>query len=267
MREDDIIRSQGLDPAPSQTSPPSPDAEEAWQRYRDGVVAYERFLVQIASYLGAQLDAVSHAEVLALLGQVTRLASEVYHLAYALGAFPNSAIRYEKGIAMLQRFADAAGAAYHARMEEIGQLETRVAAGVDWVRTNVTPGTLRLHEHYKGGHLIGKHIGKTLQDLVARSKQARKPHQRFSTFFDRSTAENTIGRALLWYHRYLISLPEGKEVRLYWTEVHDVGFVIEQGQPPRPTKSYKLVVFRDSSHPLGYRILTAKVGERKGKEI
>ncbi len=126
------------------------------------------------------------------------------------------------------------------------------AAGASFSR--VVPGGGLVAHELAGGHTIDRHIVQTLSDLAARDIKFA------STFSSRATAENAIATAIDVNAPLIQSFLTNGDTRLAFTTAltAPIGYGTPQGSTVAQILStVNVVLIKDASMPLGYRILTA----------
>ncbi|WP_428849103.1 RNase A-like domain-containing protein [Xanthomonas arboricola] len=121
----------------------------------------------------------------------------------------------------------------------------------------VEGGGLQAHEN-AGGHLLLKHVGQSEQALLTRLiDEPRIPGS--SSFYDRSTAELAVFQALDANQAGISSWLGTAKPQLVVTHnsPFNVGITVRRTTlQAMDTSGMKLVIRRDSSMPMGYRVHT-----------
>ncbi|MDY0898920.1 RHS repeat-associated core domain-containing protein, partial [Pseudomonas fluorescens] len=121
----------------------------------------------------------------------------------------------------------------------------------------VPGGGLDAHEA-AGGHLIKKHIGRTVEQLAERLRL--EPHvPTASTFPDRATAESVISKVLAENQAKISKFLKGNDRQIVITQKSKdpVGVSLKRGyQTTVPGKEIYLIIRREKKMPDGYRIHT-----------
>jgi hypothetical protein len=221
---------------------------------------FDQVIARLETYRCAGVENAGSASLIQLLDEAIGLAGIARTKALRLDDYPTCSIRIGEGAAYFGEIAAVADETYRIRLSLIDELE-RDYARFYFASTRVTGGTLLSHEGYKGGHLIAKHVARTMEDFKRRFVEEGKPI--LSAFISREIAEETVWRAIE-IHRSRIDLArEGEMVRIPIAELKDIGYIKKPGEPPQFTKVGTLLIAKDSDHPAGYRIVTAVLGKGK----
>ncbi|QBH01549.1 RNase A-like domain-containing protein [Xanthomonas oryzae] len=121
----------------------------------------------------------------------------------------------------------------------------------------VEGGGLQAHED-AGGHLLLKHVGQSENSLVER--MVREPHiTGSSSFYDRATAEMVVSKSLEANQSKISSWLNGSSSRMRLDQnfPDSVGITVTSGATSAvEVNSARVVLVRDPSMPMGYRVQT-----------
>ena len=228
------------------------------ERYRTAVTEFNRLIARLKTYQGrAQSPDVAWG-ILQLINEATYAALTVRKNAEDLGAYSNSFARLDSGIAYFGDIATIASEVYETRLRILREIER--GFGSLQRNTAPSPSILAAHEGFKGGHLREKHVAQSMNDFKQRFlKEGKKT---LSSFIDDPTAEEAVARALELEQPRIDRAPNGMRLKIPLNELKVIGYVKERDIPPRLTKSGTVIINKDSSHPSGYRIVTATLGDK-----
>ncbi|GBQ05917.1 hypothetical protein AA15669_0699 [Saccharibacter floricola DSM 15669] len=123
----------------------------------------------------------------------------------------------------------------------------------------VPGGGLQAHEDL-GGHLIERHVGKSIEYLQERLANTKWDDAVMSTFSDRATAERAISEALEspeGIEAITKALSSKKPIPLNYNMPYNVGGYLRKGDNAlRGTKSIRIVLKKNPKSPSGWSILT-----------
>lgn len=259
--EFDVVKGRGLAGSPDNTKPASSEATAAGQRYREAAKQFDELLAKIRSYQGFATSVPVASGVYELIMTAARLAVEVRNRAQELTAFPGTLMRVDLQYYSFQHIADAAAEAYYSRMRELEEAEARVAS-----RPYPSNFIIRLalHDGFKDGHPLSKHVRLTMNDFKRRHKEEGLPT--VSSFTDQATAEEVISRAIILNWHLIDQAADGARVPVPISEIRNVGYVVHYDTPsplPRFVRSGLIITFKDSTHPSGFRIHTVVLDDER----
>ncbi|WP_375055092.1 RNase A-like domain-containing protein [Zobellella sp. DQSA1] len=121
----------------------------------------------------------------------------------------------------------------------------------------VPGGGLQAHENV-GGHLLSKHVGQSEQALM--NRLAAEPRiSGSSSFYNRATAENAVSQVLDTNQAKITDWlnSSGGRLRLDHTLPDPAGISVTRGSADAvDVNSARVILVRDPSTPIGYKILT-----------
>lgn len=258
--EIDILKRRGLSPAPERTQPSPPEAKALGVHYCRLLEEFDHALIRIRSYRGQAASPDVGYSTQQLIDAAVRLAAQVRDAAAALASFPRTFVSVAQGVAYFDDIAALADEAYQNGLSELEELETTI--GTSYPSSRMIKGTLLSHEGFKGGHLLRKHVGWTMEQFTDRFLEEGKTA--LSSFIDRGIAEEVVSRAIELHRWRIDQAPEGQRIRIPIQETKDIGYIKTRDGEPRLTKVGHIYIFKDSSHPSGYRITSAELGEAGG---
>jgi filamentous hemagglutinin len=157
----------------------------------------------------------------------------------------------------------AAGAALTGGLSRLTQATSRAHLGsvgseIPAPFSRLSPGGgLQAHEN-AGGHLIGKHVGKSEDDL--HNRLAVEPHiNGSSSFYNRTSAEDAVSRVLDANQKEVSDWLRGAapRLRLDQTLMDPVGISVTRGANGAvDASSARVILVRDQHMSTGYKILT-----------
>jgi hypothetical protein len=244
----------GFQPKPSTVTPAPEEAVAASRAYKSVLREFESERNRIRTYVGYGRSADLSLAVEGLIDNATSLAGKLVSLATALNRFPSCFMNVESGVAYYRDIAGAANEAYENRLAELDELTIKFGSAASPAKS---PEILRDHEGFKGGHVIGKHVDKTMADFQLRFLQENK--ERLSSLMG-DRADEVVERAVTLNEALINRASEGEKLYIPIDEITPIGYVKERNFAPQFTKRGRLIIFKDSSHPSGYRILSVELG-------
>jgi len=256
--EVDFLKERGLNRKPDNAAPASPSARASFEDYGTSLKEFENLIDRIRSYQGQPLRSDVAVGVLQLITSAAHCATRIREKAERLGAYPNAFIRLDSGVAYFGDIAVVASEAHGARMAALQAIETKFGKrhGAEAAR----PSILDDHEGFKGGHLRQKHVAQSMSDF--QSRFLREGKKTLSSFIDDFHAEEAVTRAIELASEKVRAAKEGQKLKIPINELHVIGYVKKRGSLPSLTSSGYLIIIKDSSHPSGFRIVTAALGEQ-----
>ncbi len=270
----------------TQRSPEIPLALAAASDLRTTIRALAASCDDLAADCEAYADAVEarHAEIRALLHEILQLVVEGIVIGAALAAVTAGAgaavalgsvaarvaaqaPRFAAILAALRaatasiaasvRSTHASVQLHRARLERFLRVPARNQRGALALgRPGRQPGWLKAHEH-SGSHTISRHVGKTNDELLERTRSDTL--KAASSFPDQAAAERTIERVLQRRSEDLAAWLRSDLSRLKIDDVlkEATGVTVFASGAARSVRGVRVVLQRDASMPLGYRVLTS----------
>jgi len=257
-----ILKARGLSPIPKQTKPSPPEATAAGRRYRAAEKEFDELIVKIQSYDERSHDVDVATGLLQLLESGARLAARVRARAKELAAYPDSFMTIDSQAAYFGKIAGAAEEAYQGRIYELDRLEAAFGKDLRSTSRDYKLIDLSLHEGFKGGHLKSKHFAQSMEDFKKRWLEGEADEEQpiLSSFVgDEDLLHEVVSRAIHLGRERIERATEGETIYIPIKELRDIGFTKERGKPPRMAKAGHLIVFKDLTHPDGFRIHSAEL--------
>lgn len=262
-----ILKSRGnVLPRPEKTVPASLEAQEAMKRYRAALNEFDVLIAEIQKYQGHPHDSVLELAIQRNIHNAAGIAADIRDRATKLKNYP-SFISLETGIARYVDIARAADEAYWSRMADLEEME--IAFG----RSRPEPSgaahdILVSHEGFKNGHIRERHISQSMEQFKQRflyEEEHNQPKTILSSFINDEIANDVVRRSIESNKDVIDRAINGQKIYIPIEESTPIGYVKERGKPPRFTKKGRLIVFKDSAHPSGYRIKSVELG-KKGEQ-
>lgn len=267
-----ILKSRGLQEKPAKPVQAPADAVVASALYQKSVHAFEEAVSRIDTYRGERAQPGASLRIQEFIDEAHRLASEIRQRAAALNSFPRCFIAIGSEAVFYSELASAADEAFERRRSALETLEIALGHGRS-ASTTYPLIDLTRHESFKAGHLAKRHIAQTMRDFERRwldeDRKEGVVRKTLSSFIGDPglgardpMVQRIVSRAIHLNRGTIERAKDGKKLYVPMNELIEIGYVKTRGESPRLTKYGVLVLFKDDSHPDGFRIHTATLGKK-----